>query len=437
MQVSVEMAEGLKRRVKVEVPAERIETEVQNRLKSLTRRAKVDGFRPGKVPFSVVQRRFGGQVRQEVVDELVQSSLYDALVDKDLRPVARPRIGTLSQEPGKGLEYTATFEVYPEIKVGALDGVKIERPVTEITEQDLDGMVDVLRKQRPRWNEVDTPAETGDRLVVDYTATMEGEVFEGNSGEQLPVIIGSNTYVEGFEKQLVGAKAGDEVHVDVVFPDDFQNKKLAGRAVQFVVNVRSVAKQELPEVDEAFIKSFGVESGELEAFRSEVKQNMQRELDQAIKGQMKQRAMDALLEVADLEVPQALVDNETENLMEQARASLAERVADSTQAAETQRPELAERAHRRVVLGLIMAEIIKSNDLKAPPEKVREAVSTIASTYETPQEVVDYYYGNRERLGEIESVVLEDEVVAWVLERAKVVESPMPYAALMHPGTDK
>jgi len=437
MQVSVEMAEGLKRRMKVEVPAERIETEIQNRLKSLARKAKVDGFRPGKVPFSVVKRRFGGQVRQEVVDELVQSSLYDALVDQDLRPVARPHIGTLSQEPGKGLEYTAIFEVYPEIKVGALDGVKIERPVTEITEQDVDGMVEVLRKQRPSWTEVDTPAQTGDRLVVDYTATMDGEAFEGNAGEELSVVIGSKTFVEGFEDQLVGAKVGDEVRMDVVFPDDFQNEKLAGNAVQFVVNVRSVAKQDLPEVDAEFIKSFGIEGGDLDAFRQEVKANMQRELDQTIKGRMKQQAMDALLEAVDLEVPQALIDSETENLMKQMRASLAGRGAASVQSLESARPELQERARRRVVLGLIMAEIIKNNDLKAPPEKVREAVNTIASTYETPQQVVDYYYSDRERLGEIESVVLEDQVVDWVLERANVVDSQMTYEALMHAGADK
>lgn len=437
MQVSLERAEGLTRHMKVEVPAERIETEIQNRLKSLARRAKVDGFRPGKVPFTVVQRRFGGRVRQEVVDELVQSSLYDALVDQDLRPVARPRIGTLSQEPGKDLEYIAIFEVYPEVKIGALDGVEIERPVTEITEQDVDGMVEILRKQRPTWTAIDTPAQTGDRLVVDYTATIGGEAFEGNTGEGLPVVIGAKSFVEGFEDKLVGAKAGDEVRMDVAFPDDFQNEKLAGNTVQFVVDVRSVETQDLPEVDAEFIKSFGIESGDPDAFRREVKANMQREVDQAIKGRMKAQAMDALLEAADLEAPQALVDSETEKLMERVRASLVGRGQIGAPALESQRPELQERARRRVVLGLVMAEIIKNNDLKAPPDKVREAINTIASTYETPQQVVDYYYNDRGRLGEIESAVLEDQVVDWVLERANVVDSQTTYEALTHAGADK
>lgn len=431
MQVSVEATNGLERRITVQVPAERIEKEVENRLKSLTRTARVSGFRPGKVPLKVVEQRYGVQVRQEVLGEVIHSSFYEAVAQEKLRPAGGPKIEAGTAEPGQGLEYSATFEVYPEVQLAGLEGVKVERPVAEVAEEDVDRVINTLQKQRVAWKSVDRPAQAEDRLVVDFEGTVDGAPFPGNTGKQVPVVLGSGAFIKGFEDQLIGIKAGEQRTLEVHFPEDYPAKEVAGRLVRFQVNVISVSEPQFPVVDEAFARSFGVKDGSVESLRKEVRQNMRRELDQTIRNKVKQQTMDALLEKNKVDLPHALVEQEIDQLMAQTR----EQVDPSgRQALSLPRSMFEEQARRRVALGLIIGEVVKANGIKLDSERVRSMVQSIASTYENPEEVVDWYYANRKMLAGVEALVLEEQVVDQILQQIEVVDAPTTFDALMNPG---
>ena len=310
MQVSVETTEGLERRLSVEVPAERIDSEVQQRLKKMAGSVRLDGFRPGKVPMKVVQNRFGEQIRHEVIGEVLQSSFYEAISQEKLRPAGRPEIEPTSMEPGKSLAYTAVFEVYPELTLAGMEQIKIERPVTGIEATDIDRMIETLRKQRTTWKAVERPAQDGDQLVMDFEGTIDGEGFQGNKAEGARLVLGSGRFIPGFEEGMLGAAPGEERTLDLQFPEDYPAKEVAGKPVQFKVRLTAVEEPRLPEVNEEFAKSFGVADGDLESLREQVRENMQRELDQTIKNTVKNQVMDGLIGANPIEIPKALITEE-------------------------------------------------------------------------------------------------------------------------------
>lgn len=432
MQVSVEATGGLERRITVQVPAERIEKEIDDRLKSLTRTARVAGFRPGRVPFKVIERKYGAQVRQEVLGEVVQSSFYEAVAQEKLRPAGGPKIEAGKVEPGQNLEYSATFEVYPEIHLASLEGVSIERPVAEVTDEDVERVINTLRKQRVTWNEVDRPGQNEDRLVIDFEGLIEGAPFPGNTGKQVALVLGSGSFIPGFEEQLIGARAGEQRTFDVQFPDDYPAKEVAGKQVRFQVNVSSVSEPQLPEVDESFAKSFGISDGSVQSLRDEVRQNMRRELDQTIRNKVKQQVMDALLEKNKIDLPSALVEQEIDQLIAQAQEQF--RDPARRQNLSLPRSLFEEQARRRVALGLIIGEVIKANEIKLDQARVRQMVEGLASTYEHPEEVVNWYYSNRNLLSGIEALVLEEQVVDLLLQQMNVTDTPTEFDSLMNPG---
>ncbi|MCG6969208.1 MAG: trigger factor [Gammaproteobacteria bacterium] len=428
MQVSVETTSGLERRMTVEVPKEKIEQEVQTRLKNLAHRAKLDGFRPGKVPMKVIEKRYGSQVQQEVMGEVMQSSFYEALSQEKLVPAGQPHIEPKAMaEDASGLEFTATFEVYPEITLSDMNQLSIEKPAVEITDQDIDDMVETIRKQQTAYKAVERKSQSGDRVVINFEGKIDGQPFEGGKAEEYPVELGANRMIPGFEEQLVGVEAGQETTLTVNFPDDYHAANLAGKAATFDVTVHRVEQPELPELDDEFATKMGVKEGGLQAFRDQVKENMQRELDNTIKKQLKQKVMDALLKNNQIEVPKAPVDNEIHALIEQRKQSMGQQQTDIDPVV------FEEQARQRVALGLVLSEVIKQHDIKASPAKIREIVEGIAASYETPEEVIKYYYGNTQRMNEIENYALEEEVVDWVLSQANVTEKKATFDEIMNP----
>ena len=426
MQVEV-TANGLERRLTIAVPAEKFDQEIKTRLKSLSQQVRLDGFRVGKVPLKVVERRYGGSVRQEVRSELMQSSFYEAINQEQLRPAGLPRFELQQEAPDNGLKYTATFEVYPEFELKVPADLKLEKPTTEIREEDIDNMVATLREQRLTWVPVTRAAKEGDRVLMDFKGSLNGEEFPGNTAKDYSVLLGSGSLMADFEAKLVGLEPGQESGFEVEFPADYRIQDLAGKRVHFDVKIHEVAEAKLPELDEAFFKSFGVQSGGEQAFREEVKGTMRREVEQAVKERVKTQVMDALMAANPIQLPKALIDEEIARVKEHAgELNLA------AQGAEELDKALEERARRRVALGLIIAEIILKNQFKADPDKVRAAVDAVAATYERPEEVVKWYYTKRERLSNVEALVLEDQAVEWLVQQAEVTEKPIPFRELVH-----
>ena len=428
MQVEV-ISNGLERRLTVAVPAQQFDQEITNRLKSLSRRVRVDGFRAGKVPLKVVEQRWGGSVRQEVRDELMKSSFNEAVTQEKLRPAGMPHFELQTEESGSGFKFTAVFEVYPEFEVQLPPNFSIEKPVTTITEADIDKMVETLRGHRRAWEPVTRGAQMGDQVVMDFRGTLDGRDFPGNSAENYTVVLGSGTLLSVFDNNLLDLEPGQEKGFDMDFPGDYHARDLAGKHVHFDVKIHSVSAPKLPELNEEFFKSFGVSEGGVAAFREEVKATMLREADRAIKERVKVQVMDALIAANPIEVPKALIDEEILRIQEpgtdpDAAASLA---------GEKGR-EVREQGRRRVALGLIVAEIVKKNQFKAAPDRVRAAVDAIAASYEVPEEVVKWYYARRDRLMNVEALVLEDQVAEWLTQQAEVSEKPVTFDALVHPS---
>lgn len=432
MQVSVKTTSGLERRMTVQIPKDKLDQEVQARLKQLAGRAKIQGFRPGKVPMNVIKQRYGGQVEQEVMGELIQSSYVEALTQENLRPAGMPHIQPAESTSESGeMTYTATFEVYPEIAVQGLENIKVEQPVLEISEQDMDEMLETIRKQRKQWKEAEKAAENGDRVVIDFEGFMDGEVFEGGTAKDYALELGAKRMIPGFEDQLVGIKAGEERSINVKFPADYHAKNLADKDVEFKVKAHKVEASELPELNDEFAESFGITEGGLDKLREQVKENMEREAKQKIRSQVKQQVLDGILEQNPVDLPKVLIDGEIDHLMQQQRQAMGLSEANQTQDID---PKLFEdQARRRVALGLILSELIKQNEIKVEPAKLREAIENIAASYERPEEVVKYYYGDKERLSEIENLVLEDEAIDWVVTQASVTDKKTTFNELMNP----
>lgn len=432
MQVSVETTQGLERRMTVALPSDDIDTAVMERLQSLSKTTRMNGFRPGKVPFNVVKKRFEPQVRGEVLGSLINRSYYDAIQQEQLKPAGQPNIvpaEDADSDDETGFSFVATFEVYPEFVPIFNDSITVNRPVVSIDESDIEEMLDNLRKQRTEYAAVDRDAQNDDQIVIDFLGRMDGEEFDGGKAEKAPLVLGSNAMIPGFESQLIGMKAGDEKTIQVTFPEDYQADHLAGKETEFDITVHEVKESHMPEFDEELVKSFGIEDGTIESLRADIVKNMERELKQRVEGEIKTQIMDGLVKLNPIDVPGSLVAEEIkrqkEQLMQQMPAD-----SDSSMLSDDL---FTEQATRRVQLGLVVGEVIQQKEIKADAAAVRVQVEQLASSYQDPQQVIDYYYGNPEMLKNIEGLVLEEAVTAAVLEAATVTDNPTTFKDIMNP----
>ncbi|MEQ8233281.1 MAG: trigger factor [Gammaproteobacteria bacterium] len=433
MQISLEKPSTLERRLTVEVPEEQIAPKVQSRLADLQKSVRLDGFRQGKAPLSVIRQRFGRRVREEIVGEVLQSSFSEALGQESLRPAGQPVIDPVSAEPGAGLTYTATFEVFPEIALAPVENLALTRVTCSVEDADVDAMIEKLREQHREWVAVERPAADGDQLAIDFKGFVDGEVFEGGSGEDFDLELGTGMMIEGFEDGLRGQAAGSTVTLDLAFPAEYRNEQLAGKPVRFEINVKKVSEPVLPEIDAAFMERFGVSDGDLAAFRAEVRTNMEKERDRAVRQRFNSEVMDKLAAANDVEVPESLVKPEAERLRQQIARELIMRGINPADSAQDFEAQVQQRARGRVKLGLVMAEMVKQAELRADPAKVREMVENMASGYEDPAAVVKWYYENPEQLQQVEALCLEDMTVNWIAERAQVTEQSVTFDGLMNP----
>lgn len=433
MQVSVETTSGLERRLTISIPAQKIQSEVDVRIQKIAPQVKVDGFRPGKVPVRVVRQRYGDGVRQEVLGDLMSNSFQDAVNQEKLRPAGQPKIEPRQIESGKDFSFTATFEIYPEIKVKEIEGAEITRAEVEITDADVVAMIETIRKQQATFAEADKAAEEGDRVIIDFEGFRDGEAFDGGAGEDHPLELGSNTMIPGFEAGLIGAKAGDEKELNLTFPEDYHAETLKGAAVVFKVKVKSVEQSTLPEIDEAFMARFGVKEGGVEALHAEVRKNMERELKQTLKNHLKKQVLDAVKEKNAIEVPNALINQEIDVMRRQTLQQFGggEQFADMDLNSLLPAEMFSEQATQRVSLGLLLSQYAEDKNITASDEKVREAVEEVASAYEVAEEVINWYYANPQQLAQVEAMVLEDTVIDTLLASATVSEQKMSYDELM------
>ncbi len=434
MQVSVENTTAIERRMTIGVPASQVDSEVEKRLQKAAKTVRINGFRPGKVPMSVVRKRYGEGVRQEVVGELMRDSYIEALEKENLNPAGYPQFEPKQMEAGKDVEFVAVFEVYPEFSVNTLNELKILKEETEVQDEDLDKMVEMLRKQSVTWNEVDdAAAEQGDKVTLDYRGELDGEAFEGGTAEDADIEIGSNRMIPGFEEGLVGLNIGDEKTLDLTFPEEYHADNLKGKATQFHVKIHKIEKPVLPEVDEEFFKQYGVEEGGMDKFRIELRKNMEREATAAIANKVKQQVVDQLVEANKLEVPGALIKQEVDKIKQDA----AQRFGQNTDPSQLPDELFAPQAEKRVKTGLLFAQIIKENELKASDEQVETKVREMAASYQEPDQVVNWYMSNPEQKAQMESVVLEDVVVEHVLSVASVETKAVSYDDAIKPAPAK
>lgn len=436
MQVSIETTSGLERRLTVGVPAEQIEGEITKRLQQAAKTVRINGFRKGRVPLKVVKQRFGAGVRQEVVGEVMSRSFYDAVRKEDVKPAGQPNIEPKQIEEGKDLEFVATFEVYPEVTLSDFNDLEVTRLTAEVTDADIDKMIDVLQKQQASWEDIKRKAKKGDRVNINFVGTKDGEPFEGGSAENQFLVLGSDSMIPGFEKGLIGCKAEEEHVLDLTFPEDYKAEALRGAAVQFKVTVNSVSAQVLPELNDEFFAKYGVSEGGLEKFRVEVKDNMARELKNAAQAKVKTQVMDALVDKHQVDLPKALVKSEVAAL----RNQMVQRFGGAANNGQLDFASLlpdnmfTEQAERRVKLGLVVGEVVKANSIQVDGDRVRAMIDELASTYQEPSEVVNHYYNNRELLASVESAVLEDQVVDFLLAAGKVVEKSSSYDDVIKPA---
>jgi trigger factor len=429
MQVSVETTSELNRKMTIQVPEATIQEKVAARLKSLSNQVKIDGFRPGKVPQGLVKKRFGQQVREEILSDMIQTTFQDAVRSENLKPAGAPQIIAHKADEGEGLEYEANFEVMPEFVLMPLETLEVKRFVSEVTDQDADAMVQRLREQRKTWQDVARPAAEGDRVVISFEGFLGEENFTDGKVDGFPLVLGAKQMIPGFEDKLVGAETGGKLDFELEFPADYPAEKLAGKTARFSVDVTKVEESVLPEVDAEFVKLFGVESGEVEAFRADIKTNMEREMRRALQTRTKTSVMDALHKSNTFTLPQALIKDELEDLVKPYREEARNRKQPLDEAKLKERLQVL--ANRRVALALVLGKIIDAYNLAVDPGRVRATVNDLAMSYESPEEVVNWYYAERGRLREIENVVMEDQIVDLVLEKAKVTEEQIGFQDLM------
>ena len=433
MQVSVETTSELTRKMTVIVPEDKIRQQVDARLQSLSSKAKFDGFRPGKVPQTVVRKRYGQQVREEVVSDLIQSSFYEAVRDEKLNPAGAPQIKANKIDEGDGLEYEATFEVMPDFVPMPLETLEVKRFTSVVGDDDIQGMVQRLRDQRRTWNSVDRASAAGDRVVISFEGTQDGENFTDGRTEDFPVVLGAGQMIPGFEDKLIGLEAGATLEFDIDFPAEYPGEKLAGKTAHFSIEVIKVEEAVVPELDADFIKSFGVENGELTGFQADIRANMEREMKRALKSRTKSSVMDQLFDRNSIQLPNVLVQDELNDLLKPYHESARKHKQPLDDGA--MKAQLEPLARRRVALALILGKLIDAHDVKVDPARVRTAVEDLAASYEDADEVVRWYYADPSRLREVENMVLEDQIVDLILDKATTREENIDFQALMTAAT--
>lgn len=425
MQVSVETTSQIERRVTVQIPAGEVDQAVSERLRDTAQRVRLNGFRQGRVPMAVVKQRYGRDVRNEVVGELMRQNYVKAIAEQSLNPAGYPDIEPTVNEAGKDLEFVATLEIYPEIELASIEGAEIARPVAEVTDADIDQMIETLRKQNAGWEPVEREAADGDQVKIDFRGYLGDEPFEGGEAEGHELVIGSNSFIPGFEEQLVGAKAGDEKTLKVTFPEDYQAEHLAGQEATFEVKIHQVNAQQLPEVDAEFIQRFGVEEGDLDKFRSEVRNNMQREIKQAVDNRVKQQVLEALQKANDVPVPASLIEQETDTLKRQAAQQFS--LGDDFDVSQLPDELFADQAKSRVQVGLLLAKVIEAHELEASDDEIKAKVEELAQQYQQPEEVIEYYLKDEQMKNQVKSAVLEEKAVDTLLAQARVKDIAMSY----------
>lgn len=432
MQVSVETIEGLERRLTITVPAETVNVEVKNRLRHIAKTQRINGFRPGKVPPSVIQKRYGKDVRQEVAGDLMQRNFVEAIVAEKINPAGRPQFVEKSSVESDSIEFEATFEIYPEVELAGLDQIAVERPVVEVTDKDLDEMFVTLQKQHQTWKENKRKTKKGDKLTIDFTGRIDGEEFEGGKAEDFELELGASRMIPGFETDIVGMKVGEEKTITVTFPEDYHAENLKGKAAEFDIVVKKTEGSILPTVDEEFAKLFGIENGGVEALRDEVRKNMTRELTQAVKAKVKEQMIEGLLSANEVDLPKALVAQEVDVLRQQAMQRFKGQM-DPENMPELPTEMFTEQAQRRVKIGLLLGEVIKVNELKVDEVKVDELIASAATAYEDPQEVINYYKSNQELNQQMQNVALEEQAVEFLTKQAKVKDKKANFKDIMNP----
>ncbi|WP_336916910.1 trigger factor [Vibrio cholerae] len=430
MQVTVETLEGLQRRLNITVPAANIEDAVAAELRNIAKNRRFDGFRKGKVPMKMVAKMYGKAVRQDVLGEVMQRHFIEAIVKEKINPAGAPTFAPVEIGEGKDLVFTATFEVYPEVELKGLENIAVEKPAAEVTDADVAEMLETLRKQQATWKEVDEAAENGKRVSIDFVGSIDGVEFEGGKAENFPLEMGADRMIPGFEDGIVGKTKGMEFVIDVNFPEDYHAENLKGKAAKFAIKVNKVEARELPELNDEFVARFGVAEGGVDALKAEVRKNMERELKQAIKARIKEQAIEGLVKENEIQVPSALIDQEINVLRQQA----AQRFGGNVEAAAQLPRELfEEQAKRRVVVGLLLGEVIRTHELKADEEKVKALITEMATAYEDPSEVVSYYEQNQQLMNNMRNVALEEQAVDAIIAKAQVTEKAISFSELMNP----
>ena len=431
MQVSIETLEGLERRMTVQIPSERVSEAVEKKLRELSKTVRIDGFRPGKVPLKVTQQKFGGHVRQEVIGDVIESSYQEALIQEKVRPAGMPSIDAVNTEDKEDMSYTATFEVYPEIEKLELESIEIEKPRVEITDEDFDAMLQKLREQRKSWKETKAAAKKGYQVMVDFEGRIDGELFEGGAGKDMAIEIGAGQMLPEFESGLEGIKASEQRTVEVNFPEGYHGADVAGKKAEFKLKATRVSKPELPEIDEEFARGFGVEDGDIEKMRTDIRANMEKEKNDRLKQHIKNNVMAGLLEHNEIIAPSAMVAEEINSL----RAQAAQRMGkdpESIDEASFPNALFETDATRRVQLGLLLTEVIRVEKIELNQELVNSAIDEMAVAYEQPDQGRDYYRHNQQARSALEGTVLEDQVVSHILDKARVSEKDASFDDLMN-----
>jgi trigger factor len=421
MQVSVETTQGLERRLTITVPAEKVGKEYTARLNKAAHSARIDGFRKGKAPRALIEKMYGPSITADAADAVIQSSFVEALVSEKLNPVGAPKLESNNiLDPKADFTFTISFEVFPEVKVQNVDAIKVEKPVASITDADLDKMLTTLRKQHADWVDTDEAAANELRVNMDFTGSIDGEEFEGGKAEGFNLVIGAGRMIPGFEDGILGKKAGESFDISVKFPEDYHAENLKGKDAKFAIKLNKVEKQQLPEMDADFVKRFGVEDGRLDGLKTEIRKNMDRELTQALKNKTKEQILTGLLEQNPVDVPTASVAREIDALRKQALQRFG--AADSKNLPQLPDELFKEQAERRVRIGLLLGEVIREQDIKADDERVKTLIESLATAYEDPKEVVDYYFGNERLLNNMRDVAIEEQAIEYLLSKAQVTE---------------
>ena len=425
MQVSVETTQGLERRLTITVPAATVDAAVRKELNGLAKTRRIDGFRPGKAPVAIIKKMFGAMAHARVADEMMQNNFIKAIIESKLSPAGAPTMDPKEIKEGQDFEFTATFEVYPEFEVAGLESIKVEKPVASVKDADLANMIDTLRKQHATWSDVDVAAANGMRVTLDFVGSIDGEEFDGGKAEGFTLELGAGRMIPGFEDAILGKKAGDEFTIEVTFPADYHAEALKGKAAKFASKLNKVEEQVLPELTEEFVKRFGIESGSVEELKAEVRKNMERELAQALKNSVKEQVLNGLVEANQIDLPKAAVAQEIDTLRQQALQRFGG--FQGGNAPELPAELFQAQAERRVRVGLLLGDVIRTNEIKADDARVTSIIESMATAYEDPKEVIEYYQKNEQMLNGVRNLAVEDQAIDLILSKAQVTEKEVAF----------